>query len=46
MSGLFEDIALEVSKEFGFIYNFDEAHKSLAYAKHIRTLPKDAKEII
>lgn len=46
MSDLFKKIALEVSKEFGFTYNFDEASRSLNYARHIKDLPKDAKEIL
>ena len=45
MSELFEEIALNVGKEFGFTYNHEEAQKSKAFAQHIRFLPKDAKEI-
>ena len=46
MSGLFEEIALFISKEFGFNYNLEEAEKSFSYLEHICQLPKDAKEIL
>lgn len=45
MSELFEEIALEVGKEFGFTYNYEEAQKSMAFVQHIRRLPKNTKEI-
>ena len=46
MGDLFEEIALIVGNELGFTYDTEEAHKSFSFLKHIRTLPKDAKEIL
>lgn len=45
MCGLFDRIALEIGAGLGYQYNQTEAAHSLAYFKHVRMLPKDAKEI-
>jgi aminoglycoside 6-adenylyltransferase len=45
MGELFEQIALEVSKEFGFSYDKEEGQRCIAFARDFRQLPKDAKEI-
>lgn len=45
MSELFEEIAISVGKELCFTYEWEEAHKSFSYIKHISKLSKDAKGI-
>lgn len=45
MCDLFEEVAQEVAGKYGFSYNEEEAANSYGYLKHVRTLPKDAKEI-
>jgi len=45
MCDLFNDIALELEKKWGHIYNVKEAEASYSFLKHIRYLPKDAKTI-
>lgn len=42
---LFDEIAPDVGKAFGFKYNKEEATRSFAYIKHIRDLPQTATEI-
>lgn len=43
---LFEETALKVAEEFNFNYNKEEAQRCLFFLHHVRTLPKDAKEIL
>lgn len=45
MCDLFEEMAHEVSDKYGFSYNGEEAANSYGYLKHVRPLPKDAREI-
>jgi aminoglycoside 6-adenylyltransferase len=45
MADLFEDVAMKVGKEFGFIYNAEEAHGSLSFIRRVHQLPKDAESI-
>lgn len=45
MNELFEEMEHKVADILGFSYNHDEAENCMAFAKHIRQLPKDAKEI-
>lgn len=42
---LFEEIAPEVGKIFGYEYNYEEAKRSFEFIKHIKELPRDATEI-
>lgn len=42
---LFEEIAPKVGEAFGYEYKHYESKKSFEFIKHIRELPKDAKEI-
>lgn len=42
---LFNDIAHELQEKYGYSYNNDEANASYNHLKHVRVLPKDAKEI-
>lgn len=46
MCELFDEVALLVGKEFDFEYDSEEAKKCYSYMKHLRQLPKDAKEIL
>lgn len=45
MCGLFDETAHEIEKYSGFPYNSKEAEAGFQFLKHVRTLPKDAKEI-
>lgn len=45
MCELFQEVSAFTAKEFGFSFNYDEAEKSFAFIKHIKNLPRDAKEI-
>jgi aminoglycoside 6-adenylyltransferase len=38
-------VAVPIAEHFGFEYPFDEDRRVTSYLKHIRSLPKDAKEI-
>lgn len=42
---LFEEVAVNVSNKLSFEYDIDEGRRSFGFAKHIKDLPKDAKEI-
>lgn len=42
---LFRKVAIPLAEHFGFEYPFDDDRRVSAYLKHIRTLPRDAKEI-
>ena len=42
---LFRSIAIPLAEHFGFEYPFDDDRRVSAYLKHIRVLPRDAKEI-
>lgn len=46
MCELFDRTAREVGEKLGFTYNAVEAENSLAFLKHVRELPKDAKEVM
>ena len=45
MCDLFQEAAWELEEKWGFVYNREEAEASYGFLKHVRTLPKDAKEI-
>jgi len=45
MCDLFNKISLELSKKSNFTYNMTEAENSLNFLKHVKDLPKNAKEI-
>lgn len=45
MCDLFHETAQELEKCWGYVYNLEEAEASYGFLKHVRTLPKDAKEI-
>lgn len=45
MCDLFNEIALELSKNHGYIYDLDEANASYNFLKHVQKLPKNAKSI-
>ena len=42
---LFRKVAVPLAEHFGFEYPFDDDRRVSAYLKHIRNLPRDAKEI-
>lgn len=42
MTALFEEVAIEVAKHFGFTYSFEEAENVKAYLKHVQQLGPDA----
>ncbi|MFL0198481.1 aminoglycoside 6-adenylyltransferase [Clostridium sp. WILCCON 0269] len=42
---LFTEIAPEVGKAFKYEYNYEETKRSFAFIKHIKELPKTAKDI-
>ena len=42
---LFMEVAPKVGEALGYKYNIEEASRSLAFIKHIKDLPKDAKHI-
>lgn len=42
---LFSEIAPEVGRLLDYEYNYEEAERSFEFIKHIRALPKDAKNI-
>ena len=46
MCDLFQETACEVAEALGFSYNQEEARNSRWFLEHVRTLPKDAAEII
>lgn len=46
MCELFDRTAREVAEGLGFTYNVVEAENSLAFLKHVRELPGDAKEVL
>lgn len=45
MCGLFDETAREMEERWGYSYNADEAKAGYEFLKHVRELPKDAKEI-
>lgn len=45
MCDLFDETAQELEERWGHLYNKEEAEASFGFLKHVRTLPKDAKEI-
>ena len=45
MCQLFRTAAVRVAAQFGFQYPYAEDEKVSAYLRHVRTLPKDAREI-
>ncbi|MDO7908638.1 aminoglycoside 6-adenylyltransferase [Paenibacillus sp. JX-17] len=45
MAGLFRRTSLWVGEQLGFDYNLDEDNQVTGYLRHIRQLPRDAKEI-
>lgn len=45
MCELFEETAKNVASELNFDYNLEDACNSMEYLKHVRQLPKDAKEV-
>ena len=46
MNDLFEEVTALVTKELGLEYDMEEGKRSYKFAKHIRTLSREAKEII
>src|SRR5215216_3617844 len=42
---LFRRVAIPIAKHFGFDYPFDDDRRVSAHLEHVRTLPRDAKEI-
>lgn len=46
MCELFEETALKVADENGYIYNLQEARVAKGFLEHVRQLPKDAKEVL
>ena len=42
---LFRQIALQVAGHFGFDYQHEEDKRVSAHLQHVRTLPRDSKEI-
>ena len=42
---LFRRVAIPIAEHFGFEYPFEDDRRVTSYLKHIRSLPKDAKEI-
>ena len=45
MCDLFQSTAVELSKKYKFVYNFEQAENSLQFLQHVKQLPADAKEI-
>ena len=45
MNDLFLEVSDLVTKELGLTYDIEEGKRSYEFAKFIRMLPKDAKEI-
>ena len=45
MCDLFQSTAVELSKKYKFVYNFEQAENSLRFLQHVKQLPADAKEI-
>lgn len=45
MCDLFNDIACEMEKCWGYIYNSEEAEAGYHFLRHVHTLPKDAKAV-
>ena len=45
MCELFQEVADEVSEKMEFEYDKEEADNSLGYLKHVRELPKNAREV-
>lgn len=45
MCDLFRKVAIPIAEQLGFDYPFDDDRRVTAHLKHVRTLPKDAKEI-
>ena len=46
MCDLFEETALEVAAENGYVYNLKEARAARGFLEHVRHLPKEAKEVL
>jgi aminoglycoside 6-adenylyltransferase len=42
---LFRKVAVPIAKHFGFEYPFEDDRRVSAHLEHVRTLPRDAKEI-
>ncbi|MGO1044864.1 aminoglycoside 6-adenylyltransferase [Clostridioides difficile] len=45
MCDLFDEVAVEVSNKLGYKYNKEEADASRSFLEHVRSLPRDAKEV-
>ena len=45
MCNLFRKIAVPIAAQFGLDYPFDDDHRVSAHLQHVRSLPRDAKEI-
>ena len=45
MGDLFRKVAVPIAKQFSFDYPFDDDRRVSAHLKHVRSLPRDAKEI-
>lgn len=45
MCDLFDDVAVEVSNKLRYKYNKEEADASRSFLEHVRSLPRDAKEV-
>lgn len=45
MGDLFRKVAVPIAEQFGLEYPFDDDRRVSAHLKHVRVLPKDAKEI-
>ena len=45
MGELFREIAVPIAEQYGFAYPLDDDRRVTAHLEHVRTLPKDAKEI-
>lgn len=45
MGDLFRKVAVPIAGHFGFEYPFEDDRRVSAYLRHIRSLPRDAKEI-
>jgi aminoglycoside 6-adenylyltransferase len=45
LCALFHQTALQVADKLGYAYDLTEAQNSWGFFRHVRTLPRDAKEI-
>lgn len=45
MCDLFQEVALELERKQGLVYNVEEAKASLDFLKHVKTVPKNATSV-